>query len=541
MTVLSAGFGIRSELFEAVFDKKPKVGFLEAHSENYFGESIARAKLRECREQYQISLHGVGLSLGRADHLSQHHLDQLKSLIDEIEPLFVSEHLAWSAYSHRHLPDLLPLPLTEQSFVIMCEHISQMQDHLQKQILVENPSNYLLFDQLQIPEPEFLNRLAEKTGCGLLVDVNNIHVSSTNLQRDASEYINQLDTKFIQQYHLAGYTEVEKSGENVLIDTHNHTVYPPVWSLFEHTVQCHGKRPTLIEWDSEFPELEVLLSECEKAEVILNKPTSAIIIQNTGSKVINANTEKTITQSLVIHQNEFLDRVLDFSHELPQAIDEHKHRVWIYQNNVFAAIREYLQEVYPALEGVLGAGFFKQMTQAFIQQYPPSEGNIHKYGQDLSKVLNDFDALSEMHYLKDLIHYEWALHSAYFSPVTDLVEPIKIEQEELLSLPIEFNESVSLLASEYPIYQIHLQSLPDFGENVSIDLGQSKDCLLVYKQQHAVSTRVLMNDEARFFKCLDKSETLLQAIEGVQGSISESKLSASVALVFELGLLSKKI
>lgn len=540
MTVLSAGFGIRPELFEAVFDKKPKVGFLEAHSENYFGESIARAKLRECREQYPISLHGVGLSLGRADHLNKHHLDQLKSLIDEIEPLFVSEHLAWSAYSHRHLPDLLPLPLTEQSFVIMCEHISQMQDYLQKQILVENPSNYLLFDQLQIPEPEFLNRLAEETGCGLLVDVNNIHVSATNLQRDASEYINQLDSKFIQQYHLAGYTEVEKSGEKVLIDTHNHTVYPPVWTLFEHTIQRHGKKPTLIEWDSEFPELDVLLSECEKAEVILNKSSNLKIIQSSNSKTTNDKTRITESQLLEEQQNEFLDRVLSLNNEIPQAIDEHKHRVWIYQNNVFAATHEYLQEVYPALEGVLGAGFFKQMTQVFIQQYPPCEGNIHIYGQNISAVLTEFDALSEIPYLQDLIYYEWALHTAYFSTVMGLIDPNKIEQEELLSLPIQFNAGVSLLNSDYPIYQIHHQSLPGYNETVSIDLGQSKDCLLVYKQQYAVMTRVLESDEACFFKRLEKSETLLQAIEGLQGSISESVLSASLALVFEIGLLSQK-
>ena len=537
---MSPGFGIRPELFESVLENKPQVGFLEAHSENYFGESIARAKLRELREHYPISLHGVGLSLGRADYLNQHHLDQLKSLIYEIEPLFVSEHLAWSAYSHRHLPDLLPLPLTEQSFAIMCEHIEQMQDHLQKQILLENPSNYLLFDHLQIPEPEFLNRLAKQTGCGLLVDVNNVHVSAANLNRDASEYINQLDSNFIQQYHLAGYTEVEKNGEKVLIDTHNHTVYPPVWNLFEHTIQRHGKKPTLIEWDSEFPKLDVLLSECEKAEVILNKYSKSEQIKKELKQAIRIVKQTEASQLLENYQQDFLDRVLNFNDVIPQAIAEHKHRIWIYQNNVFAATREYLQEVYPALEGVLGADFFKQMTQSFIQQYPPSEGNIHIYGQNLSVVLNKFDVLSEMPYLKDLIEYEWALHTAYFSPLLEIIDPGKIDQESLLSLSVQFNASVTLLDSEYPIYQIHQQSLPGFGETVSIDLGQSQDSLIVYKQLHAVMTRVLNEDEACFIKCLEKSETLLQAIEGVQGSINESSLSASLALVFELGLLSKK-
>ena len=190
---IKSGLGIRPELFPAVEEidhaVDSKFGFLEAHSENYFGESIARSKLLALREVYPVSLHGVGLSLGRADDLNQAHLAQLKDLVDQVEPCIVSEHLAWSAYSHYHLPDLLPLPLTKQAMSIVCQHIDQMQTVLGRQILIENPSNYLLFDQLQIPEADFLNELAQRTGCGLLMDVNNIHVSASNVGRDAAAYI----------------------------------------------------------------------------------------------------------------------------------------------------------------------------------------------------------------------------------------------------------------------------------------------------------------------------------------------------------------
>ena len=175
---MRAGLGIRPELFGPVLEQKPDVGFFEAHSENYFGSSLARAKLLEPRTHYPVSLHGVGLSLGRADDLDESHLAELKSLADEVDPMFVSEHLSWSAYSHRHLPDLLPLPLTEKALATMCDHIDRMQTALGRRVLVENPSNYLLFDQLQIPEPEFLNELASRSGCGLLLDVNNVHVSA---------------------------------------------------------------------------------------------------------------------------------------------------------------------------------------------------------------------------------------------------------------------------------------------------------------------------------------------------------------------------
>lgn len=543
---MQAGLGVRPELFDAIFEQRPALGFLEAHSENYFGDSIARAKLLELREHYDISLHGVGLSLGRADHLDKQHLRELRQLVDDVNPMLVSEHLAWSAYSHRHLPDLLPLPLTEQSLAIMCQHVEQMQDALQRQIYVENPSNYLLFDRLQIPEPEFLNTLAARTGCGLLIDLNNIHVSATNLKRDANEYLLQLDSRLIGQYHLAGYTEVERFGEPILIDTHNQTIYPQVWELFEKAVQRHGVRPTLFEWDSDFPEFSVLLTECLQAEKILAANTS-------GSDKVNMSPEassnllrkpnKSFTQAqlgsndLSLVQRGFLDGLLGLDDELLPAIDSHRHRLWIYQNNVFAAIREYLQEVYPAVLGLVGDKFFKQMAQILVQNSPPSEGNIYSFGQNFDSVIAKFEALQDMPYLPDLMNYEWALHKAYFSSLANCIDPNSIEESQLLSMPIHFNPSVTTIHSKYPIYEIHRQSLPDYVAEVAIELNQSQDSLLVYKQDYAVASRLLNEDEWVFFDMVSKSENILQSIEHLHGSISEQSLAANLGLMFELKLL----
>jgi len=332
--MMRSGLGIRPELFGLVEQLKPEFGFLEAHSENYFGESISRAKLLALREDYPISLHGVGLSLGRADELNRQHLTELKSLVDDIYPIIVSEHLAWSAYSHQHVPDLLPLPLTSDSLDIICQHIEEMQTALGRQILLENPSNYLLFEQLQIPEPEFLNALVERTGCGLLLDVNNIHVSASNIGRDARAYIDEINSSAIGQYHLAGYTEVDREyngvSERVLIDTHNQTVFDPVWELFEHALAKHGARPTLFEWDSDFPEFEVLLNECTKANDYLERYPHT----NTNSKSITPNSIKW-SQSLEQSQSQFLSSLLALDTELDSVSALHKHRVWIYQNNVF--------------------------------------------------------------------------------------------------------------------------------------------------------------------------------------------------------------
>lgn len=534
--MMRSGLGIRPELFGPVEQKKPEFGFLEAHSENYFGESLSRAKLLDLREDYPISLHGVGLSLGRADALDQQHLAELKRLVDEVQPLLVSEHLAWSAYSHRHVPDLLPLPLTSEALDIVCRHIDEMQTVLGRQILIENPSNYLLFEQLQIPEPEFLNALAERTGCGLLMDVNNIHVSAVNVGRDAKAYIQAIDGGAIGQYHLAGYTEVDREHngvrEQVLIDTHNQTVYPPVWQLFEHALSTHGARPTLFEWDSDFPEFGVLESECAKADLLLERfpqvNSASISVQGQSSEWL---------QPLGHSQGEFLTSLMALTPELEIASDEHRHRVWIYQNNVFGAVQDYLSEVYPATKGVVGDDFFKQMVHHFVQSNAPEQGNIHLYGERLIDLCEKTNGLEGLPYIADLMRYEWAIHCAYFAVTSDALDPASLPQEELLTCGVEFNDSVSILSSDFPIYEIQRQSLPSYTAEVSIDLAQSQDSLLVYKLDHKVDSKIISHEQFEFLKEIEKKGNLLQAIEHVQGSILADTLSATLSLVFETQLL----
>jgi uncharacterized protein (UPF0276 family) len=535
--MMKSGLGIRSELFGPIENALPEFGFLEAHSENYFGESIGRAKLLSLREHYPVSLHGVGLSLGRADDLDQRHLAQLKQLVDDVEPMLVSEHLAWSAYSHRHLPDLLPLPLTSQALDIICQHIDQMQTALSRQILIENPSNYLLFEQLQIPEPEFLNELAKRTGCGLLMDVNNIHVSAINVGRDSREYIDSVNSAAIAQYHLAGYTEVtlDKQGgsETVLIDTHNQTVYDPVWALFEHALQLHGVRPTLFEWDSDFPEFSILQTECRKADELLNSYVDA----KQASKEVSRLSILVDSPMLSDSQECFLDTLLGLNPELESAIPAHRHRGWIYQNNVFAAIQDYLTEVYPATKGLVGDDFFKQTAELFIQEAPPEFGNIHDYGESFISFCIALESLQTLPYLNDLMVYEWALHSAYFSTVSESLDSASVPQEVLLTAGVQYNDSVTLLSSEYPVYEIHRQSLPSYEGNVGIDLGQSRDQILVCKNGFVVEAQLITCEQMKFMQEISKNENLLQAIEVLQGSIEPDTLSATLSLIFDAKLI----
>lgn len=272
-TLERSGIGLRSPHVRELLASKAPTGFLEAHSENYFGGGLPRKQIRQIADMYPVTLHGVGLSLGRADGLDQEHIRQIKTLADEINPVFVSEHLTWSGYSHTHVPDLLPVPFINEALDTFSDHVSEFQDKIGRQILVENPSNYLAFANLDYTETEFLNALAERTGCGLLLDINNIAVSAHNLGYNALAYIDDIKSDGrVKQFHLAGYQVNElEGGETVLLDTHGQPVYPEVWKLYAHALHRFGDVPTLIEWDTDIPTLDVLVAEAAKADVVRDR------------------------------------------------------------------------------------------------------------------------------------------------------------------------------------------------------------------------------------------------------------------------------
>lgn len=264
------GVGLRSPHITQVLAEKPDIGWLEVHSENYFiTTSTARQQLRQIAEHYPISCHGIGLSLGSADPLDRQHLSQLKQLVDEIDPIAVSDHLSWSSVDGQFFNDLLPLPYTEEALVHFCRKVEQVQDYLGRQMLIENPSSYLSFASSAIPEWEFLHQVQQRTGCGLLLDLNNIYVSAFNHGFDCDQYIAALDASAVKEIHLAGFTVKQFEDGEIWIDTHSKPVSEPVWQLYRRWVQQHGRTPTLIEWDLDIPPLSVLLGEADKARNII--------------------------------------------------------------------------------------------------------------------------------------------------------------------------------------------------------------------------------------------------------------------------------
>jgi uncharacterized protein (UPF0276 family) len=260
------GIGLRAPYFREFETARPAVGWLEVHAENFIGQGPALTRLERIRCDYALSLHGVGLSLGSADGLDEDHLIRFRALIERTDPFVVSDHLSWSVTGGVYLNDLLPLPYTEETLDVVERNISAAQEALGRHILIENPSRYLAFRHSAIPEPEFLAELARRSGCGLLLDVNNVFVTCTNLGLDAETYLEALSGSPIGEIHLAGHSRVERSGSSILIDDHASIVCDEVWRLYAGALQRFGLVPSLIEWDKDLPPFTTLLEQAHEAE-----------------------------------------------------------------------------------------------------------------------------------------------------------------------------------------------------------------------------------------------------------------------------------
>jgi uncharacterized protein (UPF0276 family) len=270
------GIGLRFPHHKAVIAQRPRVAWFEVHSENYMGGGAPIRDLEAIRRDYPVSLHGVGLSLGSADRLDAGHLDRIVRLAKRIEPGLVSEHLSWSISDGHYLGDLLPLPLTEEALDVVCNNVDRFQQALRRWILIENPSSYFQYRHSTIPEAEFLSTVAQRTGCGILCDVNNIFVNAANHGWDAQAYLDALPPADVEELHLAGHAVKSLSdGAVILIDDHGSRVDTAAWELFGKAVQRFGTLPTLIEWDTNIPPLEALIEQANRAAAILSQPHRA--------------------------------------------------------------------------------------------------------------------------------------------------------------------------------------------------------------------------------------------------------------------------
>ena len=267
------GLGLKAEHYRAVLAAKPELGFFEIHAENYMGEGGPPHRyLTAIRQDYPLSLHGVGLSIGGNRPLDKSHLQRLRALIERYQPGLFSEHLAWSTHDTGYLSDLLPLPYTASTLTQVCAHIDETQSALGRQMLLENPSIYLSFDESSYSEADFIAETVRRTGCGLLLDVNNVFISAANLKTSVLAYIDAYPLTHVQEIHLAGHdVTTDAEGEPLLLDTHGAAVADPVWELYAEVIARTGPLPTLIERDNNVPALDDLLAEARRADLVLRR------------------------------------------------------------------------------------------------------------------------------------------------------------------------------------------------------------------------------------------------------------------------------
>jgi uncharacterized protein (UPF0276 family) len=265
------GVGLKAEHYRTILEQQPDIGFFEVHAENYMGAGGPPHRyLSAIRERYRLSLHGVGLSIGADRPIDRDHLKRLNRLILLYRPGLFSEHLAWSSHDTGFLNDLLPVPYAAETLARVVEHVDQVQHALGRQMLLENPSTYLAFAESTYSEIDFIAEVVRRTGCGLLLDVNNVYVASTNQLWDPFAYIDAYPLAHVQEIHLAGYTrDADDKGRPLLIDTHNRPVDKIVWDLYAHTLSRIGPVPTLIEWDADVPDWPTLKAQADRAEAIM--------------------------------------------------------------------------------------------------------------------------------------------------------------------------------------------------------------------------------------------------------------------------------
>lgn len=267
--VSHSGVSLKPAYYQTILENRPTTGFFEIHAENYLSQGGPAAYfLRQIRQHYDMTIHGVGLSIGGENHLDIEHLNKVAQLVEEIQPAYFSEHLAWSTHDQHFYNDLLPIRYDKDSLDRVCQHIDQVQTQMKQPILIENPSTYLTFADSDFSETDFLREMVKRTGCGLLLDINNVEVSCFNQGKKAIDYLENFPLEAVKQIHLAGHTLDDNPVVALKIDSHDEAVSQDVWSLYQYALQRLGDCPTLIERDGNLPELVELLAEAEFADRI---------------------------------------------------------------------------------------------------------------------------------------------------------------------------------------------------------------------------------------------------------------------------------
>ncbi len=540
--------GLRSQHYPTVTGSWPKVDWFEAISENYMDTGGRPLHILEkVRQRYPVALHGTALSIGSVDPLNLNYLARLKALIGRIDPFIVSDHLCWAGTEGEQLHDLLPLPFTEEALGHVVSRVGQVQETLGRRILLENVSTYVTFRHSTMPEWEFLSEVSKRSGCGILLDLNNIYVNAVNHRFDPLEYLRAIPGERIGQIHLAGHTD---KGD-FLFDTHSRPIIDKVWALYEEALRRWGPISTLVEWDDDIPPFEELNAEVERAKVIYRRHEVrsresgvAHLPDGQGSKSENDrasslgpltsnNASSAFQIPLAEAQSLFKTRIRgsgEKQKELDLLLNPQGHatgneRLEVYAEGYPARVRESIIEVYETLRAAFDEDTFETLCLEYAARHGADDYNLNHAGKDLEEFLKNSRFSKKAPFLPDLAKFEWALWEVFHAVDTentltkDGLEGISSEDWE--RCVFHFKPSVRTLASEWPVLDLW-KSRRDKAASAKITLEGNPQNVLISRLSDQVRCELMSSDERRLVETLLAGETLGAACEEL-AEVSEAE------------------
>lgn len=503
------GVGLRTEHYEVITRDWPAMEWFEAISENYMDSGGRPLRiLEEVRKRYPVALHGVSLSIGSVDELNVRYLERLKALSDRIEPFIVSDHLCWTGIDGAQLHDLMPLPFTEEALLHIVSRVERVQNFLGRKILLENVSSYVTYKHSVIPEWEFLSEVSRRSGCGILLDLNNVYVNAQNHKFDPYTYLENIPADKVGQFHLAGHTDMG----DYLFDTHSGEVIAPVWGLYRKALELYGPVSTLIEWDEAIPEFTRLSEEAERARVYYRKAEAAKRVPQKDAERSSSVSSprvsepalkevqrwmKVFVQPSSKKQNPGRDSLLN-----PQGKATGVERMSVYAEGYGVRIHEALKEAFEAVRHVIGEKSFWTLAQAYALAYPSQEYNLSLAGRHLPGFLEDSSFAHEYAFLADLARLEWAVSEAFHSfdkAPQDLSALSGLDLEDWEKVSLEFQPSLRLMHSAWPVLDVWRERKTPH-EKIKINLQNRPQWIVISRLELKVRSESVAPLE---YECLD--------------------------------------
>jgi uncharacterized protein (UPF0276 family) len=508
-----AGIGLRAAHYRDFLEGRPRAGWIEVHAENYLAEGGRDVHvLQRVRRDHPVSLHGVGLGLGSAHGIDPDHLQRIRALAGRVEPFLVSEHLSWGAVPGRHLHDLLPLALDEATLGLVAARVARVQDVLKRQILVENVSAYVRFAADTLGEAQFLAELARRTGCGLLLDINNLYVNQRNHGEDALAALAAIPPSLVGEIHLGGHLATP----DVVIDHHGAAIAEPVWRLYEAALARFGAIPTLVEWDAGVPPLAVLLAEADKASILLSRAAAAPARVMRGLPAPPAEPD---TAALARLQQDFADALLsDAAGDALAAVLRPAPlaaRLAVYRGNLAGSWTRALAGAFPVVAQLVGDAFFAALAREYGRRHPAAEADLHAFGAGFAAFLDGFPHVADLPYLPDMARLEWLLHRAYYAADAAPLAPAAlacVDPETFGQCRLPRHPAAAVFASRWAVVPLWQAHRPGSGVPFPDDVARPSQGL-VYRLGWEPDVLALEAADCRALGALEEGATVAEALD----------------------------